>query len=90
MTFQKQKVFYSTKEHYIKLCNELTWHNNLTTLVAGVSKFPFSLDLAFEINFQNKVERLAYVEKYKQTYFIILDNVPCQGFLNYSFSLNDG
>ena len=59
-------------------------------LFAEVSEFPSSLDLAFETNFQNKVERLVYVEKYKLTYCIILDNLTCQGLLNYSFLSNDG
>ena len=53
-------------------------------LFAEVSKFPSSLDLAFETNFQRKVERLVSVEKYKLTYCIILDNITCQGLLNYS------
>ena len=54
-------------------------------LFVGVSTFPFSSDLAQEISFQNKVGRVVYVEKYKLTYCIILDNVTFQGFLNYSF-----
>ena len=55
-----------------------------------VRKFPFSLDLALETNFQNKFERLVYVKKYKLIYCIILDNATYQGLLNYSFLLNDG
>ena len=55
-------------------------------LFAEVSEFPSSLDLAFETNFQNKVERLVYVEKYKLTYCIILDNATCQGLSNYYFT----
>ena len=43
-------------------------------LFAEVSKFPSSLDLALETNFQNKFERLVYVEKYNLIYCIILDN----------------
>ena len=59
-------------------------------LFAEVSKFPSSLDLALETNFQSKVDRLVYVKKYKLTYCIILDNATIQGLLNYSFLLNDG
>ena len=59
-------------------------------LFAEVSKFPSSLDLALEKKFQNKVERLVHVEKYKLTFCIIRDNATCQGLLNYSFSVNDG
>ena len=55
-----------------------------------VSKFPSSLDLALETNFQNKFERLVYVEKQKLIYCIIPDNATCQGLLNNSFLLNDG
>ena len=58
-------------------------------LFAEASKFPSSLDFALETNFQNKVERLVYVEKYKLTYCIILNNATCQDLLNYSFLLND-
>ena len=57
----------------------MTLHNNLTMVFAEVSKFPSGLDLAFETTFQNKVERLVYVRKYKQTYCIILDNATFQG-----------
>ena len=85
MTFQKWKKFYSNRERNSKLYIEITWHNNLTMLFVGVSTFPFSSDLAQEISFQNKVGRLVYVEKYKLTYYMILDNVTFQGFLNYSF-----
>ena len=85
MTFQKWKKFYSNRERNSKLYIEITWHNNLTMLFVGVSTFPFSSDFAQEISFQNKVGRLVYVEKYKLTYCIILDNVTFQGFLNYSF-----
>ena len=59
-------------------------------LFTEVSKFPSSLDLALETNFQIKVERLVYVEKFKLTYCIILDNATCQGLQDYSFLLNDG
>ena len=55
-----------------------------------VSKFPSCLDLALETNFQNKFERLVYMEEYKLIYSIILNNAICQGLLNYSFLLNDG
>ena len=55
-----RKVFYSNKEHYLKLYTEMTWHNSLRMLLAEVSKFRFSLDLAFKTNFQKKVERLVY------------------------------
>ena len=48
-------------------------------LFTEVSKFPSSLDLALETNFQIKVERLVYVEKFKLTYCIILDNATRQG-----------
>ena len=68
----------------------MTWHNNLTILFAEVSKFPSSLDLALETNFQNKFVRDFYVEKYKLIYCIILENATCQGLLKYSFLLNDG
>ena len=53
-------------------------------LFAEVSKFPSILYLALETNFQNKVERLVYVSKYKLTYCVILDNVIYQGLLNCS------
>ena len=89
MSFEKWKAFYSNKEHYLKLCTEMSWYNNLTTLFAEVSKFPSSLDLVLETYFQNKFERLVYVEKYKLIYCFILDNATCQGLLNYFF-LNDG
>ena len=59
-------------------------------LFMKVSKFPSCLDLALETNFQNKFERLVYVEKYKLIYCIIFNNATCQGLLNYSFLLNDG
>ena len=68
----------------------MTRHNNLTILFAEVSKFRSSLDLALETNFQNKFERLIYVEKDKLIYCIILDNATCQGLLNYPFLLNYG
>ena len=68
----------------------MTLHNNLTILVAEVSKFPSSLDLAVKTNFQNNFERLVYVEKYKLIYFIILDNATCEDLLNYSVLPNDG
>ena len=68
----------------------MTRHNNLTILFAEVSKFCSSLDLALETNFQNKFERLIYVEKDKLIYCIILDNATCQGLLNYPFLLNYG
>ena len=55
-----------------------------------VSKFPSSSDFTLETNFQNKVEKLVYMEKYKLTYCIILNNVTCQDLLNYSFLLNNG
>ena len=80
MTFQKWKKIYSNRERNSKLYIEITWHNDLTMLFVGVSTFPFSSDLAQEISFQNKVGRLVYVEKYKLTYCIILDNVTFQGF----------
>ena len=54
-------------------------------LFAEVIKFPLSLDIVLKTNFQNRAERLVYVERYKLTYYIILDNVTCQGLLNYSF-----
>ena len=83
MSFQKQKVFYSKvfiyKKRYLKLYTEMTWHNNTAILFAEVSKFPSSLDFALETNFQNKTERLVYVQKYKVTYCIIHDSVTCQG-----------
>ena len=82
MTLQKWKVFYSNKKHHLKLYTDTTWHSNITMPLEGVSKFPSSLDLALETNFQNKVERLVYVEKYKLTYCIILDNITCQDLLN--------
>ena len=63
MTFQKLNVFYSNKKHCLKLYAEMTRHNNLTILFAEVSKFTCSLDLPLEINFQDKAERLVYVEK---------------------------
>ena len=56
----------------------MTRHNNLTKLFAEVNEFPSSLDFTFETNFQNKVERLVYLEKHKQIYYIILDNATCQ------------
>ena len=48
----------------------MTRHNNLMMLFAGISKFFSSLDLALKTNFQNKVEKLAYVEEYKLTYIL--------------------
>ena len=90
MTFRKWKVFYSDKEHYLKLYAKITWHNNLTMLFAEVSKFPSSLDLAFEINFLKLRGRLC-----GEIYDNILYNswqwlIIILGLSNYSFSLNDG
>ena len=65
MTFQKWKNLYSSRERNSKLFIEITRHNNLTVLFVRVSTFPFSSDLVQETSFQNKVERLVYVEKYK-------------------------
>ena len=90
MTFQKQKVFYLNKERYLKLHTEMSRHDNLTILFTEVSKLPSSLDLKFKTNFQNKAERLVYVEKYKLRCCIILDSVTCQDLLNYSYLLNYG
>ena len=59
-------------------------------LFTEVSNFSSSLDLGLETNFQNEFERLVYVEEYKLTYCIILENETCRGLLNYSFLLNDG
>ena len=59
-------------------------------LFTEASKFLSILDLASETNFQNKVEWLVHVEKYKLTYCIILNNATCLGLLNYCFLLNDG
>ena len=41
----------------------MTWHNNLKMLFARVSKFPLRIDLALEISFQNKIERLVLCEE---------------------------
>ena len=90
MTFQKQNVFYLNKERYLKLHTEINRHDNLTILFTEVSKLPSSLDLKFKTNFQNKAERLVYVEKYKLRCCIILDSVTCQDLLNYSYLLNYG
>ena len=49
-------------------------------LFTEVSKFPSSLDPGLKTNFQTKVDRkLVFVEKYKRTYRIILDNETCEG-----------
>ena len=88
MNFPKWNVFYSDKEHYLKLCTEMTWHNNLAILFGEVSKSPSSLDLAFKTNSQNKFERLFYVAKYELIYCIIFEKATCQVLLNYSFLLN--
>ena len=90
MTFQKQKVSYLNKERYSKLYTEMTRHDNLTILFTEVSKLPSSLGLKFKTNFQNKAERLVYVEKYKLRCCIILDSVTCQDLLNYSYLRNYG
>ena len=34
----------------------MAWHNNLTIRFVEVSKFPSSLDLALEINFEKKLK----------------------------------
>ena len=59
-------------------------------LFTEVSNFSSSLDLGLETNFQNEFERLVYVEEYKLTYCIILENETFRGLLSYSFLLNDG
>ena len=59
-------------------------------LFEEVGKFPSNSDLVFETNFHNRAEKFVYLERYKLTYYLILDNVTCQGLLNYSFLLNDG
>ena len=68
----------------------MTCHNHLAMIFSEVSKFLSSLDLALETNFQNKVESLVYVEKYKIIYCIVLCNATSQGLLDYYFLLNDG
>ena len=59
-------------------------------LFTEVRKSPSNLDLALETNFQNKFERLVYLEKYKLIYCIILNNITCQDLLNFSFLVHDG
>ena len=55
ITFQKEKVFYSNKERYLKLYTETPRQNNLMILYAEESKLPYSLDLALEGNFKTIV-----------------------------------
>ena len=67
MTFQKEKVFYSNKERYLKLYTETPRQINLTILYAEESKLPYSLDLALEVNFKTiaLVLKITKISRYK-------------------------
>ena len=68
---------------------KLSKHYNLRILFEEVCKFPSSVTLARENDFQNILERLVYEGKYKLIYYIVLESVAYQGLLNCSFLLND-
>ena len=67
----------------------MIWHYNLRILFEEVCKFPSSLTLAHEKDFQNILKRLVYEEKYKLIYYTVLKSVAYHGLLNCSFWLND-